>query len=102
MQAYLSVSDVARRLGANPKDISDLFYRRELRDDLCPIIAGRRLIPEGYVEEIDRVLSRHGRTPQPTRRIRSAGNSVLIATPRIPQTLTSGNLPYYPEGDSRD
>jgi hypothetical protein len=42
---YLSVSEAARRLGAKPKDISDLFYRRALRDDLCPIVAGRRLIP---------------------------------------------------------
>src|SRR5689334_20191585 len=44
----LSVSDAARRLGANPRDISDLFYKRQLRDDLCPIVAGRRLIPESY------------------------------------------------------
>ena len=57
----LSVSEVARRLGARPKDISDLFYSRELRDDLCPIVAGRRLIPESYVDVIDMVLKRHGR-----------------------------------------
>lgn len=57
----LTVSDVARRLGASPRDISDLFYRRLLRDDLCPIVGGRRLIPESYLEMICMVLRRHGR-----------------------------------------
>ena len=57
----LSVSEAARRLGARPKDISDLFYRRELRDDLCPIIAGRRIIPESYIPVIRMVLIRNGR-----------------------------------------
>ena len=33
---HLSVSEAARRLKARPRDISDLFYRRHLRDDLCP------------------------------------------------------------------
>ena len=61
MEAYLSVSDVARMLGARPKDISDLFYQRELRDDLCPILAGRRLIPESYVDEIAAALRRRTR-----------------------------------------
>ena len=62
MEQQLSVSEVARRIGAKPKDISDLFYRRELRDDLCPIVAGRRLIPEPYIDVIDMVLKRHGRS----------------------------------------
>jgi len=57
----LSVSEVARRLGANPKDVSDLFYRRRLRDDLCPIVAGRRLIPEDYVGIVATALKRAGR-----------------------------------------
>ena len=57
----LSVSDVARRLGAKPKDISDLFYKRELRDDLCPVVAGRRLIPESYLDQIEAALRRNGR-----------------------------------------
>lgn len=58
---YLSVSEAARRLGAKPKDISDLFYRRTLRDDLCPIVAGRRLIPEDHLVVIGLALKRAGR-----------------------------------------
>lgn len=57
----LSVSEVARRLGAKPKDISDLFYARELRDDIAPIVAGRRVIPEAYIHVIRDVLRRHNR-----------------------------------------
>jgi hypothetical protein len=58
---HLSVLEAARRLKARPRDISDLFYRRRLRDDLCPIVGGRRLIPEGYVETIAAELTRAGR-----------------------------------------
>lgn len=54
----LSVSDAARRLNVRPRDISDLFYRRALRDDLCPIVAGRRLIPEDYLDSIAQALKR--------------------------------------------
>lgn len=57
----LSVSEVARLLGAKPKDISDLFYSRELRDDIAPIVAGRRLIPESYIETIRAALQRSNR-----------------------------------------
>lgn len=79
----LSVSEAARRLGARPKDISDLFYRRELRDDLCPIIAGRRIIPESYLAMIDMALKRHGRpvadintTAKPEDKSERAGDEV--------------------------
>jgi hypothetical protein len=61
MERFFSVSEVASRLGANPRDVSDLFYRRELRDDVCPIVAGRRLIPDSYVQEIESALRRHRR-----------------------------------------
>jgi hypothetical protein len=57
---HLSVSEAARLLKARPRDISDLFYRRRLRDDLCPIVAGRRLIPEECVEMIAAELRRAG------------------------------------------
>ena len=64
---YLSVSEAARRLGARPRDISDLFYRRALRDDLCPIVGGRRLIPDHYLDMILAALRRAGRPAGPWR-----------------------------------
>lgn len=56
----LSVGDVARRLGVKPARITALFYERRLRDDLCPIVAGRRLIPPDYVDVIVMALRRKG------------------------------------------
>jgi hypothetical protein len=57
---FLSVSEVACELGAKPKTISDLLYQRELRNDLCPIVGGRRLIPRSYLATIRQVLIDRG------------------------------------------
>lgn len=56
----LCVSDVARHFGVRPREVSDLFYHRELRDDLCPVVGGRRLIPEDYLPVIRMALKRSG------------------------------------------
>jgi hypothetical protein len=69
MSDPLTVSDVARALSdqlgveVGPRDISDLFYTRLLRDDLCPIVGGRRLIPRSYLPEIVDVLRARGMIP---------------------------------------
>ena len=55
-----SVSDVARQLGVRPSRITALFYERRHRDDLCPVVAGRRLIPPDYVKIIAMELRRKG------------------------------------------
>ncbi len=58
MPDFLFVSEAARELGSQlgaevrPQDLSNLFYRRALRADLCPVIAGRRLIPREYLATI--------------------------------------------------
>ena len=57
---YLSVSEVARQLDVKPKTISALLYQRELRDDLCPVVGGRRLIPRSYLPTIKQLLSDRG------------------------------------------
>ena len=57
---YLSVSETAREIGARPRDISDLYYRRILDDAICPIIANRRLIPRSYVPTVREVLAERG------------------------------------------
>jgi hypothetical protein len=61
--SHLIVSQVARRIGARPKDISDLFYLRKLDDARCPVVGGRRLIPEDYIPGIVQVLRDAGRLP---------------------------------------
>ena len=38
MVELLSVGDVARRLNVRPSQVTQLFYERRLRDDLCPIV----------------------------------------------------------------
>ena len=68
MTKQYSVSEVARRLGVKPRDISDLFYRRELNDDLCSIVAGRRLIPEDYLPVISETLNGRGNAKARQRR----------------------------------
>jgi hypothetical protein len=57
----LIVSEAARRIGAKPRDISTAFYERKLDDARCPIIGGRRLIPEDYLPEIAKTLREMGR-----------------------------------------
>ena len=73
---HTTVGELAKRYaahGVRPKDISDLFYARQLRDDLCPIVSGRRLIPLDYVEMIEMALRRAGKLPLlPRREVRNA------------------------------
>ena len=63
---YLAVGGAAdeltEQLGqtVRPRWITDLFYQRELRDDFCPIVGGRRLIPRIYLPMIEAALRRHG------------------------------------------
>jgi len=63
--SHLIVTQAARRIdpSVRPEDISILFYRRKLRDDLCPIVAGRRMIPESYLPEIAAALRKAGKLP---------------------------------------
>ena len=57
---YLSVSDAARELNVKPRILSDLLYHRVLRDDVCPIIGGRRLIPRSYLPIVENALMERG------------------------------------------
>ena len=68
MDDLLGVGDAGRELDVNPKVITDLFYKRELREDICPLVSGRRLIPRSYIPIIAMALRRKGvtvRDPQP-------------------------------------
>lgn len=59
--SHMTVSGAARELQANPKDISELFYKRELRDDLAPIVSGRRMIDRSLLDVIAMKLRRAGK-----------------------------------------
>jgi len=61
---FVSVGEAAKRFGVAPRVLTEFFYRRLFRDDLCPVVAGRRLIPQDYLTEIERVLRREGKLPQ--------------------------------------
>jgi hypothetical protein len=60
---YRWVSELARQFGVPPHIITNLFYKRELCDQTCPVVGGRRIIPAAYVPEIERVLRERGRLP---------------------------------------
>jgi hypothetical protein len=72
MAEFLFVSEAARELSeklgvpVRPHELTNLFYRRELSDDLCPIVGGRRLIPRGYLQEIADHLRSRGLTQSGT------------------------------------
>ncbi len=61
LMSHLTVSDVARRLGVRPRDISDLFYRRALDESQGPIVGGRRMVAVEDLPEIRRALIRPGK-----------------------------------------
>ena len=69
MSELMSVSDAARALEEEfgipiaPRMISDLFYQRKLRDEACPLVGGRRLIPESYLPAITAALRNQGLLP---------------------------------------
>jgi len=57
------VSDLARLLDVSPRDISILLYERRLPDDLCPIVSGRRVIPEEVIPRIRELRAERGKLP---------------------------------------
>jgi hypothetical protein len=63
----LSVGSVADSISeefgvtVRPRTITLMFYEKSLREDLCPIVGGRRLIPETYVPMIVAELRRRGK-----------------------------------------
>jgi hypothetical protein len=59
--SHLNVSDAAREIGARPRDISALLYNRELSDDACPIVNGRRVIPRELLPIIRQKLVEKGK-----------------------------------------
>jgi len=61
---FFSISSLARRFGVAPRTISDLFYRRRLSDEACPVVDGRRIIPAEYAPAIEAALRDTGALPR--------------------------------------
>jgi hypothetical protein len=53
---FVTVGDIAKRYNVSPPVITNLFYYRKLDVSRCPIVGGRRLIPEDYVETVEKKL----------------------------------------------
>jgi len=64
MANLFTISSLARRFGIAPRRISDLFYGRKLSDEICPVVDGRRLIPESYVPAVEAALRESGALQQ--------------------------------------
>jgi hypothetical protein len=68
-QSLLSVGEAAAALtqqlgvAVRPRSISALFYDGQLRNDLCPLVGGRRLIPHDYLPLVEAALRRRGVLP---------------------------------------
>ena len=60
---FLSVGHAAKLLGVAPKVISDALYRGAIRDDLAPVLAGRRLIDQAAIPVLEMALRRAGKLP---------------------------------------
>ena len=64
-----TVSEAARHISretgqtVSPQDISNLFYRRHLDDDRCPVVGRFRLIPLDYLPTVRHVLCERGLLP---------------------------------------
>jgi hypothetical protein len=56
--------ELSKRMGrlVRPRDITNLLYERRIEDSLCPVVAGRRLIPRACLARIEAVLRESERT----------------------------------------
>lgn len=59
---FLSLSDVARRLGVSPRVVSDLFYQRRLDDSRRVLVGNQRLIPEEYLPQVEEAVRAYLKT----------------------------------------
>jgi hypothetical protein len=63
---HLTASGIAReienQLGweVSPRDITQLFYNRDIPDDQAPIVSGRRMIPVSLIADIANALRSRG------------------------------------------
>ena len=59
--AFYSITELADKFGCSPNCISQLFWKRVVDPERCTIKAGRKLIPENYVSQVERALRGTGK-----------------------------------------
>lgn len=65
MPAMFTVGQLAARLRTNPRWITAILYQREVDSDACPLIGGRRFIPESHIPLIVAALRSKGYCVRP-------------------------------------
>lgn len=64
------MGEVVRAVGAPPgltvHALSMMFHRGQFRDDLCPIVGGKRRVPASYLPMVRLALKRAGKLPADT------------------------------------
>ena len=89
MPHLYTISSLTRRYDVAPRIISDLFYSRKLSDTECPIVDGRRMIPESYIPTVEAVLRAAGKhSPEHPKR-RPMPDAPLDRPPDPPALLVS-------------
>ncbi|MCE9564037.1 MAG: hypothetical protein K8U57_18495 [Planctomycetes bacterium] len=62
MLDFVGVAEAARIVGERSRRISDGFHKGWFDIVQCPLIAGRRLIPPGYLHAMSMILRDRRRT----------------------------------------
>ncbi|MCE9566588.1 MAG: hypothetical protein K8U57_31585 [Planctomycetes bacterium] len=67
MVDYVGVAEAARIVGERSRRVSDGFHKGWFDDTKCPLIAGRRVIPFGYLHAMAMILRDRSRNQSPAR-----------------------------------
>lgn len=66
MPDFVGVADAARRIGARRVDVSKVIYDGAIREDLAPLVGGRRLVRVDALEQVRAALVRRGKVLIPS------------------------------------
>lgn len=58
MQDHLTVGEAAKRLKRSPSAVTMAIYRRPDEFGDCPMVGGRRMIPEERLKDLRRILAK--------------------------------------------
>jgi hypothetical protein len=64
-ETVFGVGEAARRANVRPQVLTNLFYRGVLDGRVCPVVAGRRVIPAEYLPVLLSVVRERLGRPHP-------------------------------------